>query len=145
MKILIIDDDFQRDTDCIFMKEYFNQFGIEWEFVEDGYKGVSLLKENPGKYAGVFLDVEFNKRAEGPEHCDAIRKFDSLTPIIWISGNKSNNEYLSKRKRKGAFLTQGYISKDDWRRAQKDGKVKERIEKILQKLSSSIKEEMKND
>jgi len=126
-QILVIDDDFQDQIESDFMLKTLERFNLEAEFIREGLKGIEILKQNPDKYAAIFLDIIFNKRVDGFMFCDKIREFNLETPIIAVSGNKDANKMLARRRRKGIRYCQGYISKRDWT----NPKMAKKIEKIL--------------
>lgn len=93
--LLIEDDKIASEVSGSMLKD----IGFSVVFAKDGLEGVTILKQHPGKFSAILLDLTM-PRMDGSEALPLIRKINNNIPVIVISGysekgvrmNFQNNE-----------------------------------------------------
>ncbi|KAK9475331.1 HSF-type DNA-binding-domain-containing protein [Dipodascopsis tothii] len=88
-KILIVDDDATCRRVSV---KFLQQFGCEPDIAVDGLAAVNKL--NMSKYDLVFMDI-IMPNLDGVSATSLIRQFDTMTPIVAMTGNVSSNDVMA--------------------------------------------------
>lgn len=105
--LLVDDDEAVRDSICAVLDE--TRFSIDT--AEDGHKALSLIKEK--KYDLIIADIIMDGM-DGMELLRTLRKGQSKTPTICMSGNSVGSHFLETSRLMGVSATlQKPFSKDE--------------------------------